>query len=106
MANRFVAFIQGGGRGRDLSENLENRTDFHRVLDADGLVVLAEDAADCILLPNSGGAIIGTLFRRAERRRVIDLSQPELDELDRTSGACLINRYWGGYPAILGYSRD
>lgn len=103
MRTRFLA---AAGPPQRLSELLETqhwpsslpegwKVRLHR----EDLIIFVPDAEPC--LPFAKGAILGTLFRRADAQRV---SEPDCElgrNVERTLGQCLIDRHWGAWFAIF-----
>lgn len=74
---------------------------FEVALDVDTVRVTIEQGAKCLGLPGGLGIVMGRLFRRGEEKPVDTLSDREADEIVDTSGACLIDHYWGGFVGVV-----
>lgn len=64
------------------------------------LTILADPALPVLRGPDRG-LIVGTLFDRGGERRRTALDETVWDQILRTQGRILIDRYWGDYLAVL-----
>lgn len=105
MTPSYLAFVArpGGDRlhFRAVAADAAAQTGLDIVFESPMLIALA--AKDCphLMLDDGAGVIIGTLFEREAARSVQCLSPPAVAVILQTAGQALIDRYWGGYVALL-----
>jgi asparagine synthase (glutamine-hydrolysing) len=71
-----------------------------RYLDMANLRIFLADETPVIILSRSEGVIIGTLFDRVSGERVKDLTPGQDHAVTSTTGALLVDRFWGSFAAI------
>lgn len=83
-------------------EQLVARTTLTRAYQAEGLLLLVNNSEDVLLLPNATGFIIGKLFHRhGVPEQITQLSRVDAENICKTAGRHLIERYWGSYIAAI-----
>lgn len=102
MAVRFLALVQQRERGHGLAERTGSRlrtlSPPMRVKTHDQLTIAVCGDPE---LEFAGGTILGPLFDRRYPRPVATIDEAEARCIVDSRGQHLIERYWGGYVAIL-----
>lgn len=105
MHARYVALIAPDAEPhalalRDMAAGLRNLPDFDLVFEADGVMIFADGARHMML--SSHGVLLGTLFAGSEEPRLVEtLSLADWAQISASAGKSLIDRFWGGYVAIM-----
>jgi asparagine synthase (glutamine-hydrolysing) len=114
--SRFVSFLWDPADGTAAMEAAAFATalssissEWTRAEDAAGTVTLQADTlggpAQRLVLPDAGGVLLGRLFRNSgmtgDARRLQTVSSVESRAIVASAGARLVERYWGGYVAVL-----
>ncbi len=106
MHARYIALINPGtdadddGRSGDAASLLRRLKGFDPVLEIEGLIVFSEIQSP--LMVAREGVLFGTVFSGDEdATHVRSLSAIDWVEVSRSGGRFLIDRFWGGYLAIL-----
>lgn len=99
-AFRFLILIGAGGALAPAAE-LADTLGFRVVLAEPGLAILTS-SAQFLILPGDAGVVLGTLFARfGPPIALTRLDEHEAGEIAASRGQRLIERYWGGYCALL-----
>ena len=74
---------------------------FECAIDTDRLSLGVAGTLTLSRLPDGGGAILGSLFSASGAGRIETLGRHEAQRITASHGKSLLDRYWGGYVAIL-----
>jgi len=101
MASQYIAFVHSNaGYRRSIVARAQRSTGLSLVFEGRRIDVLSSAASDIVALGHYG-ALIGHVFRRHGRDRVLARFAPdEVDAIIGSGGAALITQYWGGYVAV------
>jgi asparagine synthase (glutamine-hydrolysing) len=104
---RYLIIIGPSGAGDNaVIERVSVEQRLACVFEDRSMRIWVSDPGYAILLPGHG-AIIGVLFpRHGPARRLQALNENELDEINKSNGRELIDRYWGSYVAALSTGRQ
>ena len=102
MATRFLAIISNKPGGPKVSpSDIACRLGLPCLIDAGSLQVFTSEG-DALVLPGSGGVIVGALFSRPPNSQFVTSMSTDLAaQISRSGGKALIQSYWGGYIALL-----
>lgn len=102
MTGRYLALVGDRAARARLAEQANAGRSFAVTIESRRTTLLA--TADLPLIKLEGhGAILGTLFTAGRPGSLSQLSREMAEAIVASRGQLLINRYWGGYVAILDY---
>lgn len=104
MSSPFLAiFSQAPAAAEHYAAIVTRTTGQIPIVTAANLRVFASLDHDVLILPDAAGVVLGALFGGGKERstRIGGINRKFGSEITATRGQVLIDRYWGGYVAIL-----
>lgn len=99
-------FLAAAGPAKPLERQIEARcwpsslpSGWKVLLHDDDLIIFAPDTEPALLFGN--GAVLGSLFRRVDSRRVPEPTRELGQHIEATRGQCLIEAHWGAWFAVF-----
>lgn len=102
MATRYLAVLNDGDTPPWPEREFMAPKGFTALFETSALAVLVSEAAECLVLPDGHGVVIGHLFSKGDcPGAVTALSEAESHDIVHSNGTHLVTNYWGGYVAFL-----